>query len=51
MEKIMKKENKILLRSKAGILVQQICPEPEIPAFDQTRRRPHRDRQGIIFFF
>ena len=26
---------------QAGILVQQICPEPEIPAFDQTRRRPH----------
>ena len=27
---------------QAGILVQQICPEPEIPAFDQTRRRPHK---------
>jgi len=26
---------------QAGILDQQICSEPEIPAFDQTRRRPH----------
>ena len=45
------KNNEKLLRVKTGILDQQICPEPEIPAFDQTRRRPHRDRRGPIFFF